>query len=157
MNEKPAHLTLFHVWQNKSGQGDFKNRFSMTGAGHGTNEVVCVSSTAWFTRETQKKMNETQIWENMCQRPCWSLWDQAVAPIMGESPTLPTILFLIPPVEVAQATLPAESTATAPTVSCALWGGERKIQSAHKILGYFWPPLSPLCHAVKAVSLHVQN
>lgn len=41
---------------------------------------------------------------------------------MGESPTLPTILFLIPPVEVAQATLPAESTATAPTVSWALQG-----------------------------------
>lgn len=52
---------------------------------------------------------------------------------MAESPTLPTILFLIPPVEVAQATLPAESTATAPTVSWALQGGARKIHST--ILG----------------------
>lgn len=39
---------------------------------------------------------------------------------MGESPTLPTILCLIPPVDVAQATFPLESKATAPTVSWAL-------------------------------------
>lgn len=38
-------------------------------------------------------------------------------PMIGESPTLPTILFRIPPVEVAHATLPEQSTATAPTVS----------------------------------------
>lgn len=43
-----------------------------------------------------------------------------VIPTMGESPTLPTILFRIPPVDVAHATLPEESTATAPTVSWAL-------------------------------------
>lgn len=70
-------------------------------------------------RHTEK--NENEIWANICQCPCWCLWSQAVAPMMGESPTLPTILFLIPPVEVAQATLPTESTATAPTVSWALW------------------------------------
>lgn len=40
-----------------------------------------------------------------------------VIPMTGESPTLPTILFRIPPVDVAHATLPARSTATAPTVS----------------------------------------
>lgn len=40
-----------------------------------------------------------------------------VIPMTGESPTLPTILFRIPPVDVALATLPARSTATAPTVS----------------------------------------
>lgn len=45
-----------------------------------------------------------------------------VLPMTGESPTLPTILFLMPPVDVAQATLPARSTATAPTVSWALNG-----------------------------------
>lgn len=43
-----------------------------------------------------------------------------IIPMIGESPTLPTILFLIPPVDVAHATLPAQSTATAPTVSWAL-------------------------------------
>lgn len=41
-------------------------------------------------------------------------------PMTGESPTLPAILFLIPPVDVAHATLPEQSTATAPTVSWAL-------------------------------------
>lgn len=45
----------------------------------------------------------------------------------GESPTLPTILFLIPPVDVAHATLPAWSTATAPTVSWVLNGTESNI------------------------------
>lgn len=43
----------------------------------------------------------------------------------GESPTLPTILFLMPPVDVAQATLLARSTATAPTVSWALNGRQQ--------------------------------
>lgn len=36
--------------------------------------------------------------------------------MQGVSPTRPSILFRIPPVEVAQATLPLQSTATAPTV-----------------------------------------
>lgn len=36
--------------------------------------------------------------------------------MQGVSPTRPSILFSIPPVEVAQATLPSLSTATAPTV-----------------------------------------
>ena len=44
----------------------------------------------------------------------------SVAPMTGESPTLPAILFLMPPVDVAHATFPAQSTATAPTVSWAL-------------------------------------
>lgn len=37
-------------------------------------------------------------------------------PMQGVSPTRPSILFRIPPVDVAQATLPSLSTATAPTV-----------------------------------------
>lgn len=36
--------------------------------------------------------------------------------MQGVSPTRPSILFRMPPVEVAQATLPSLSTATAPTV-----------------------------------------
>ena len=35
----------------------------------------------------------------------------------GESPTLPTLLPVMPPVEVAAAILPFKSIATAPTVS----------------------------------------
>ena len=50
----------------------------------------------------------------------------------GESPTLPTILFRIPPVDVAQATLPEQSTATAPTVS---WPLEcKQIQLIYKFI-----------------------
>lgn len=37
-------------------------------------------------------------------------------PMQGVSPTRPSILFSSPPVEVAHATLPSVSTATAPTV-----------------------------------------
>lgn len=40
---------------------------------------------------------------------------------MGESPTLPGRLAVIPPVEVAKAVLPALSRATAPTVSQPLF------------------------------------
>lgn len=38
------------------------------------------------------------------------------SPTQGVSPTRPSILFSIPPVEVAEATFPCTSTATAPTV-----------------------------------------
>ena len=38
-------------------------------------------------------------------------------PIIGESPTLPGRLAVMPPVDVAKATWPARSSATAPTVS----------------------------------------
>jgi len=38
--------------------------------------------------------------------------------MMGESPTRPWRLFVIPPVEVAAARSPAASNATAPTVPC---------------------------------------
>jgi len=37
-------------------------------------------------------------------------------PMMGESPTRPAFLFVVPPVEVAAARLPFLSSATAPTV-----------------------------------------
>src|SRR5260370_268403 len=39
-------------------------------------------------------------------------------PMMGESPTRPAFLFVVPPVEVAAARLPFLSSATAPTVPC---------------------------------------
>ena len=51
-------------------------------------------------------------------------------PMIGLSPTLPTILAVIPPVDVAHATLPCLSMATAPTVSwpCEyLWYGDKTI------------------------------
>lgn len=55
----------------------------------------------------------------------------------GESPTLPTILFLMPPVDVAQATLPVWSTATAPTVSWALKMAQTAIQVYLSVAGPF--------------------
>ena len=46
-----------------------------------------------------------------------------LSPIMGESPTLPGSLAVMPPVDVAAARLPLESIATAPTVSQPDGGG----------------------------------
>src|SRR5205807_9240750 len=40
------------------------------------------------------------------------------APMIGESPTRPYCLFVVPPVDVPAARLPAASSATAPTVPC---------------------------------------
>ncbi|MNY77357.1 hypothetical protein D3C86_2172290 [compost metagenome] len=48
--------------------------------------------------------------------PAVSLLAYVPAPIIGESPTLPYFLFVIPPVEVAAARFPFLSSATAPTV-----------------------------------------
>src|SRR5947209_8509799 len=45
-----------------------------------------------------------------------SLLAYVPAPIIGESPILPNLLFEVPPVEVPAPRLPARSSATAPTV-----------------------------------------
>lgn len=51
------------------------------------------------------------------------------APTRGVSPTRPLLLAVMPPVDVAQATWPAESTATAPTVSWSLQEKEIIVQN----------------------------
>ena len=50
------------------------------------------------------------------ETPQTPFWAQVPEPIIGESPTLPGILFVMPPVEVAAEILPFLSRATAPTV-----------------------------------------
>jgi hypothetical protein len=43
---------------------------------------------------------------------------QVPGPIIGVSPTRPSIFMNVPPVEVAAASVPDKSSATAPTVPC---------------------------------------
>lgn len=68
--------------------------------------------------------------DDMLCKKKYTVLEKEAIPMTGESPTLPTILFLIPPVDVAQATLPVRSTATAPTVSWAL-GSQKEILNYH--------------------------
>lgn len=54
-------------------------------------------------------------------------------PMIGLSPTLPGCLAVIPPVEVANATLPSLSKAQAPTVSWPLPSFLKRVSMIHKM------------------------
>lgn len=101
----------------------------MAGARHGATGVVCISSAAFNAEEKRRENSDIDIpyhsiylaindyFYHVGKSTYLFLIRIKHLPMIGESPTLPNILFLMPPVDVAHATLPARSTATAPTVS----------------------------------------
>lgn len=76
-----------------------------------TSQSIINMSNIYRSKTNADKRREQRV--IMLQRLQLHLSD---SPMQGVSPTRPSILFSIPPVEVAQAMLPSLSTATAPTV-----------------------------------------